>query len=133
MLRPFDFQRTRPRQRANDGKFTAFFINHFATETNYFAEIWVNDKLATYRPWPPFQADITECVKQGENEISIVVSNLLANKAGWDILDANITSKEARWWHDGSLMREKDKLISGLLGPVRITPLHRESIEIKFE
>jgi hypothetical protein len=102
-------------------------------QVHYFAEIWVNGKLVTYRPWPPFEADITEFVQPGENEISIVVANLLANQASWNILDANVSSREARWWHDGSLRREKEKLISGLLGPVRIIPLHKESIEIKFE
>jgi hypothetical protein len=99
---------------------------------NYFAEVWVNGKLATFFPWPPFQADITPFVKPGENEITLVVSNLLANKASWNILDANIPNRDARWWHDGSLMREREKLTSGLLGPVKIIPQHKDSVTIQL-
>lgn len=100
---------------------------------NYFAEVWVNGKLVTFFPWPPFQADITSFVKPGENEITLVVSNLLANKASWNILDDNISNRDARWWHDGSLMREKEKLAAGLIGPVRIIPQHKEKIEFKLK
>jgi hypothetical protein len=102
-------------------------------QVNYFAEIWVNGRLAAYRPWPPFQTDISGFLQPGENEIAVVVANLLANQASWNILDDNVSSREARWWHDGSLPREKEKLLSGLLGPVQIIPLHKESLEIKIE
>ena len=100
---------------------------------DYFAEIWVNGKLVTYCPWAPFEADITGFIHERENEISVVVANLQANKATWNILDDNISKSEARWWHDGSLMREKQKLESGLLGPVRIVPYVKESIEINLK
>ena len=102
-------------------------------QTNYFAEIWVNDQLVTFCPWAPFEADITSTVKAGENKISLVVANLLANQATWNILDDNITDKAARWWHYGSIQREKEKIISGLLGPVRIVPLSKESVEIEIK
>ncbi len=97
---------------------------------NDFAEIWVNDSLVTFRPWPPFRTDITPYLHPGTNRISIVVANLLANQASWDILDANIDNRDARWWHDGTIMREKERLISGLLGPVTIIPLTRKSITL---
>lgn len=102
-------------------------------QTNYFAEIWVNDKLVTFCPWAPYEADITGFVKAGENKISLVVANLLANQATWNILDDNITDKAARWWHQGSIQREKDKLISGLLGPVRIIPFTKESVTLNIK
>ncbi|MEI7423826.1 MAG: glycosyl hydrolase [Prolixibacteraceae bacterium] len=89
-------------------------------QVNYFAEIWVNEKLVTFHPWAPFRTDITDFLKEGENTVSIVVANLLANQATWNILDANIPDKASRWWHQGSIMREKEKLVSGLLGPVSI-------------
>jgi hypothetical protein len=100
-------------------------------EVDYFAEIWVNGELVKFFPWAPFEADITGFARPGKNEISIVVANLSANEASWNILDDNISNKEARWWHHGSLMREKEKLISGLLGPVSIIPFSRESVMIK--
>lgn len=101
-------------------------------EVDYFAEIWTNGKLVTLCPWAPFEADISKFVQPGLNEISIVVANLRANEASWNILDDNISSKAARWWHNGSLMREKDKLKSGLIGPVKIIPYQRVTTEISF-
>jgi hypothetical protein len=100
---------------------------------NYFAEIWINNKLVTFRPWPPYEADITSFLTAGENQISIVVSNLSANQATWNILDGNINDKPARWWHNGSISREKERLVSGLSGPVRIIPYTWESVEIKIK
>ena len=93
----------------------------FRSQVNYFAEIWVNEKLVTFHPWAPYRTDLTNFLKEGENTVSIVVANLLANQATWNILDANIPDKASRWWHQGSIMREKEKLVSGLLGPVSIT------------
>jgi hypothetical protein len=95
----------------------------------HFAEIWINDSLVTYRPWAPFRADITRYLHAGSNRITLVVANLLANKAAWNTMDANIDSKEVRWWNFGSLQREKEKLTSGLLGPVRIIPYTWDSIQ----
>ncbi len=102
-------------------------------QINYFAEIWVNDKLVSFSPWGPFETEITRFVKEGDNVISIVVANLQANQATWNILDANITDKAARWWHNGAIEREKEKLISGLMGPVQIIPYTRESVELKIK
>lgn len=102
-------------------------------QVNYFAEIWVNGKLVTFRPWPPFETDITAYIKPGKNRITLVVSNLLANQATWNILDDNLSVREARWWHQGHLMREKEKLVSGLGGPVRIIPLVKEFTEFGIQ
>jgi hypothetical protein len=99
-------------------------------KVNHFAEIWINDKLVGARSWAPFEADISQYIHPGKNKITVVVTNLLANAATWNILDANIDNKDARWWHDGSIMRESEQLISGLLGPVRITPYIKGSIEL---
>ncbi|KAA9041189.1 hypothetical protein FW778_03905 [Ginsengibacter hankyongi] len=102
-------------------------------KVDYFAEIWVNDRLVCYRPWTPFNADITKYVHQGENKITIAVANLLANQASWDMMDANIDNKDARWWNFGSIVREKEKLTSGLLGPVKIILYVRDSIQIAIK
>jgi len=50
----------------------------------------------------------------------VVVANLLANRMRWEIFDSAISNIYARWWHDGNILREPDKLRSGLFGPVRI-------------
>jgi hypothetical protein len=102
-------------------------------KVDYFAEIWVNGKLVTFCPWGPYQADITGFVKAGGNDLAVVVSNLLANKATWNILDDNLLNAPARWWHDGSILREKEKLESGLLGPVQVIPYNAESVEFAID
>jgi hypothetical protein len=102
-------------------------------QVNYFAEIWVNGKLVTFHPWAPFETEITGFVKEGENSITMVVANLAANKATWNILDDNVKNKDARWWHDGSIRREKEMLVSGLLGPVQIIPYCYESVEFSVK
>ncbi len=99
-------------------------------QVNHFAEIWVNDQLVTYRSWAPFTADISRFIHPGENKITIVVANLLANEASWSMLDANIDTKEGRWWNFGSIQREKEKLVSGLLGPVKLIPFVKESLNL---
>lgn len=99
-------------------------------QVNYFAEVWVNGRLVSYHPWPPFRTDITAYVHPGENEVAVVVADLLANKASWDLLDANIGNNAARWWNTGSILREKERLTAGLLGPVRIIPYVRDSVTI---
>jgi hypothetical protein len=99
-------------------------------QVNHFAEIWVNDRLVTYRAWAPFKADITRFVHPGKNKIAIVVANLLANEATWSMLDDNIDNRDARWWNFGSIMREKDKLVSGLQGPVQLVPYIKTSYNI---
>lgn len=96
-------------------------------QVNHFAEIWVNDQLVTYRAWAPFTADLTKFIHPGKNKISIVVANLLANEAMWNMMDANIDNKDARWWNFGSIMREKEKLVSGLIGPVQLVPYVKAS------
>jgi hypothetical protein len=38
----------------------------------------------------------------------------------WNLFDAAICRPMSRWWHDGNILRDGDKLRSGLIGPVRI-------------
>ena len=99
-------------------------------EVNYAAEVWVNDKLVSFHPWAPFKTEITNDVSEGQNEITIVVANLLVNRARWNILDENIDNSYARWWHDGTIMREPDKLTSGLIGPVKVLPFTPVKVRI---
>ncbi len=94
-------------------------------KVNWFAELWVNDKLVKYFPWGEFSADITDCVKPGVNKISVIVSNLRANEAYWDTPDSMLENARAGWWHQGSTDREKQRLESGLFGPVRLNAYQR--------
>lgn len=101
-------------------------------EVGHFAEIWVNGKLVKYFPWGPFKADVTDYLREGSNQITVITANLLASKASWNIPDDNVHDEKSRWWHDGTLAREPDKLKSGLIGPVQIIPYTMDSIEIEI-
>jgi len=70
-------------------------------------------------------------VKAGNNTLTIVVANLIANEMKWSIFDETLTSRRARRVHDLSLLREPDKLVSGLAGPVRIVPLKKRWLRIQ--
>lgn len=100
---------------------------------NHFAEVWINGTLVETRPWQPFTVDVTRFLQKDENTLTIVVSNLLANEMQWNIFDNAVTWARSLWWHDGTLLRESEKLISGLLGPVRLVPNRQVEIFVPFE
>ena len=91
-------------------------------KVNWFAELWINGKLVKYFTWGPFETDVTGYLKPGTNSISVIVSNLRANQAYWDIPDSMLENARARWWHNGATDREKERLDCGLFGPVRLIP-----------
>ncbi len=89
-------------------------------KVNWFAELWVNNKLVKFFPWGEFSADVTDYVKPGMNKISIIVSNLRCNEAYCNTPDSMLENARARWWHQGATNRESQRLESGLFGPVRM-------------
>ncbi|MBZ5584755.1 MAG: hypothetical protein LAQ30_21600 [Acidobacteriia bacterium] len=89
-------------------------------DLRFTGEVWVNGKLADTVLWPPYRAKIAPFVRPGKNELVVIVANLHANQARWDIFDEAVSATFSRWWSDGNLLREPDHLRSGLLGPVRI-------------
>lgn len=86
----------------------------------HFAEIWINGKLAGVRLWEPYELDITDYLKTGENEIIIIVANLAASKQRHMLVDEGKAVAWNRYWNEDNIDRESEKLISGLMGPVRI-------------
>lgn len=65
-------------------------------EVHEICELYINIFYAGVCLWPPYSFDITEYIKGGENIVTIIVTNTMANKL------------------------EKARRKSGLLGPVRI-------------
>ncbi len=47
-------------------------------------------------------------------------ANPLANRMRWEIFDSAVSNMYAGWRHDGNILREPDKLRSGLFGPVQL-------------
>ncbi len=70
------------------------------------AEVHLNDRLAAELIAPPWQVDITEFVRPGSNEISVLIANTLANHYSIGIPTPYAIPSQTR---------------SGLLGPVRLT------------
>ncbi len=92
------------------------------------ARIWVNHKPAGVLVAHPFRLDISELLEEGQNEISIEVTNLSANR----IRDIDTRGIEWRKFYDinfvSHLYEPFDASIwplkpSGLLGPVKLIPI----------
>jgi hypothetical protein len=92
------------------------------------ARVWVNHKPAGALVAHPFRLDISELLVEGQNEISIEVTNLSANR----IRDLDTRGIEWRKFYDinfvSHLYEPFDASVwplkpSGLLGPVKLIPI----------
>ena len=82
------------------------------------AEVTMNGKPLGILWKEPFQADVTEAVKEGGNTLTIKVTNLWPNRL---IGDQKLDEKDRATWASVSLYKAADPLLpSGLLGPVTI-------------
>jgi len=84
------------------------------------AEMWVNGHLAAVRLWPPYRADVTRLLKDGVNEITVVIANSAAVERRHMLVDEGMALGWNRYWNEDNIDREGENLTSGLLGPVRI-------------
>lgn len=97
------------------------------------ARVWVNHIPAGVLVAHPFRLDISELLREGQNEISIEVTNLSANR----IRDLDIRGSEWRKFYDinfvSHLYEPFDASIwpikpSGLLGPVKLIPMQMTNL-----
>jgi len=83
-------------------------------KVKYMAEVFVNDKSAGARLWPPFAFDISKELKQGGNKIRIRIGNLMVN----DMWIKEDMHKLRSWgWHGAP---DFDQYDAGLFGPVKL-------------
>jgi hypothetical protein len=83
----------------------------------YLAEVWVNGKPAGSSLWPPFEFDITDALRPGNNEIKVRVGNLLC-----DVIKPHPEAKTP----------EKDREHQpGLFGPVTISHTENENLVVE--
>jgi hypothetical protein len=75
------------------------------------AEVTVNGKHAATLLLRPYQVDITEFVKPGENTLEIAVTNTLYNA---------MTLRDPRWFHPGPVENPSGLMSGGLMGPVQL-------------
>ena len=71
----------------------------------HYVEVWLNGKLVDTLLWPPYRIEVTKHLNAGENELTLIVSNSIANRFAWDL-----------WGTRGAGKAEP----SGLLGPVKL-------------
>lgn len=98
------------------------------------ADVYLNGKSLGILWKPPFQVDITDAAKPGENRLVVEVANQWSNRIVGDALHpgekqytrTNITYSIMweRSWKDTPLLE------SGLLGPVRILPAKKVILQI---
>ena len=87
---------------------------------NHCAQIWINGRLADTRLWRPYRVDITSLLRPGENEITILVSNLASNERRHMLVDEGMALGWNRYWNEDNMDRDSRNYVSGLLGPVRL-------------
>ena len=84
------------------------------------AEVWINGKKAGERVWAPYKLDATAFVKDGYNDVTVIVSNSAGVEHQFMLLDEGEALGWNRYWNYDNIQRDSDKLRSGLFGPVRI-------------
>lgn len=89
-------------------------------KTSFHAEVWVNGVFAGSRIWEPYELDITDMVRNGENEIVVIASNSAAVERQFMLVDEGEALGWNRYWNYDNIQREGENLVSGLQGPVRI-------------
>lgn len=86
----------------------------------YQAEVWVNGIHAGDRVWEPYSLDITDLLRDGDNELVVMISNSAAVERQFMLVDEGMGLGWNRYWNYDNIQREGQNLISGLIGPVKI-------------
>ncbi|RED47792.1 glycosyl hydrolase [Seonamhaeicola aphaedonensis] len=99
------------------GKHTVLDLGEVAN----IAELWCNGKKVGVKWAPPFEFDISEYVKKGENELEIKVTNTWRNQLIFD--NSRPKGQKKTWTTAGPKPNETELEASGLVGPVVIKSL----------
>ena len=90
-------------------------------EVGFVAEAWLNGEALGVRAWRPYGFDITGIVREGPNDLTVEVTNTLANQAVRE--EVVRLAKERGWfntYYERALAWMGESLRSGLMGPVRV-------------
>jgi hypothetical protein len=101
------------------------------------AEVHVNGKLAGVRLARPFRFEVTDLVREGENEIQIRVVNTLANHMSsyptkFVYKGKNLDIPDSTRTRSSYPAVLADQTISGLLGPVQLQFLSKVNLFAKL-
>lgn len=92
------------------------------------AEVFINGTFAGERIWEPYTLDVTNLLKDGDNEITVIASNSAAVERQYMLVDEGQALGWNRYWNYDNIQREGENLVSGLLGTVQLI---RKEIEEK--
>lgn len=74
-----------------DGRFDRAWLD--LRKVQHYIEVFVSDKLVDTLLWPPYEIEITEHLTQGQNRLTLVVANSIANRFAWDVWGTRETAK----------------------------------------
>ncbi|MBE7032736.1 MAG: hypothetical protein E7406_00725 [Ruminococcaceae bacterium] len=89
-------------------------------KVSFQTEVWVNGVKAGEKVWEPYQLDITDFLRDGENDIVVIVSNSAAVERQYMLVDEGMALGWNRYWNDDNIQREGENLVSGLQGPIML-------------
>jgi hypothetical protein len=95
-------------------------------QVNFYAEVWVNGKSAGVRIWPPYRLRVTDLLHEGENSVTVAVSNSAAVERRHMLVDEGMALGWNRYWNEDNIDREGENLVSGLLGPAELIRMTRQ-------
>jgi len=90
-------------------------------EVGFVAAAWLNGQALGRRAWPPYRFDITDLAHAGTNDLTVQVTNTLANQA---VREEVVQMAKDRGWfnsyYERALPWMRESLRSGLIGPVTV-------------
>ena len=85
------------------------------------ADVFVNGEHAGLLPWQPYVVEVTDLVKEGENEFAIHVTNTMRNM---------LEGPEKGPYFSEPIREPFHYKPSGLLGPVKLVPYIKRGVEL---
>jgi len=90
-------------------------------KVGFVAEAWLNGQYLGLRAWAPYEFDITGMARADANDLTVEVTNTLANQA---VREEVVQMARERGWFNAYYERALpwlgESLRSGLIGPVRV-------------
>jgi hypothetical protein len=89
-------------------------------DVRYVCQVWINGESLGKRLWGPYSYDVKGKLKEGTNDLRVVVTNTLANQyANTKSLD-NYPIEKIGPYHKTTTILEQESVAGGLYGPVTI-------------
>lgn len=87
----------------------------------YACEVILNGEKLARMAWRPFECDVGGRLREGRNDLRVIVTNTLGNQYATSRLSDRWPDSVIGPYHRICLQLEKNNLASGLYGPVQIT------------